>query len=95
MQTVGLLVLASCRFTVRTAKASPNPCLVPSEFCPSHPSSSRAHMQAVAFLITDYNYLEVQNTFRAVRECWPNADVRAALFNAGLAAGSHYCRSQK
>ena len=52
-------------------------------------------MQAAAFPISDYNYLEVQNTFRAVRECWPNADVRAALFNAGFAAGSHSCRSQK
>ena len=52
-------------------------------------------MQAVAFPITDYNYLEVQNTFRAVRECWSNADVRAALFNVGSAAGSRSCISQK
>ena len=42
-------------------------------------------MQAAAFPITDYNYQEVQKAFRAVRERWPNADVRAALFNAGFA----------
>ena len=41
-------------------------------------------MQALAFPITEYNYQEVQNAFRAVRERWPNADVRAALFNAGF-----------
>ena len=42
-------------------------------------------MQAAAFPITDYNYQEIQNAFRAVRERWPHADVRAALFNAGFA----------
>ena len=29
----------------------------------------RAHMQAAAFPIADYNFLEVQNTLRAMREC--------------------------
>jgi NAD(P)-dependent dehydrogenase (short-subunit alcohol dehydrogenase family) len=42
-------------------------------------------MQAAAFPITDYNYQEVQSAFRAVRERWPHADVRAALFNTGFA----------
>ncbi|KAH9961909.1 hypothetical protein BC827DRAFT_1267262 [Russula dissimulans] len=38
---------------------------------------------AAAFPISDYNYKEVQTAFSAVRARWPNADIRAALFNAG------------
>ncbi|KAH9044465.1 NAD-P-binding protein [Lactarius pseudohatsudake] len=40
---------------------------------------------AAAFPIADYNYKEVQGAFRAVRERWPHADIRVALFNAGFA----------
>ena len=42
-------------------------------------------MQVAAFPITDYNYQEVQRAFRAVRERWPQSDIRVALFNAGYA----------
>src|SRR6266702_1765850 len=36
--------------------------------------------QAAAFPITDYNYKEVQTTFRAVRVRRPHADIRIGLF---------------
>ncbi|KAN0135183.1 NAD-P-binding protein [Lactarius tabidus] len=50
---------------------------------------------AAAFPITDYNYQEVQSAFRAVRERWPHADVRAALFNTGFAVWKPFLQIQE
>ncbi|KAI0314044.1 NAD(P)-binding protein [Amylostereum chailletii] len=42
--------------------------------------------EAAPFPIPEYSYKAVQDAFGAIRQHWPNTDIRVALYNAGVGA---------